>query len=283
MASAPNEIARIYREHPLRLDTILERVRRDRGTLDGLTESLLAIDGRTAVTDQNNVGGAAAVMQTARDAGVTRRSRVLDLGCGLGGPARLLADRIGCRVTGIDLSPDRVRDARELTRLVSLSDKVTINHGDMTRAPVQPQSFDVIWGQDAWMHVQDPAALIGRWMPALRSGGRLVVKDGCLRRAPRGDRETAMVRRLERDWSGTLWPAATWIKFVEAADLRVIGVRRSPRMLAQHFCRLIEGAARAGTRPPLRESRSWKTAGDAVDSGLLTYISLVAVRRRHRG
>ena len=278
MPSTRREIERIYREHPLRLATILARVQRDRGTLTDLTESILATDERTGITDQNNVGGAPAVLRLARDAGITATDHVLDLGCGLGGPARLLADTFGCRVTGIDLSRGRAAEARTLTDLVSLSRLVSIRAGDMMRAHVPRHAYDVVWGQSAWMHVDNPGRLVARWTLSLRDQGRMVVQDSGLRRPPRTPRERALVRRLERDWSGHLWPAAAWAGFARSAGLDVVTFRRSSAVLVRHFRHLARSAERSGSRPPARETRSWCAAIEAAEQGLLTYFTVIAAR-----
>ncbi len=276
MPSTRYEIERIYRAHPLRLATILGRIRRERGTIEGLTEAILAADPRTGVTDQNNVGGAAAVLRLARDAGISAGTRVLDLGCGLGGPARLLAATFGCRVTGIDLSRGRAKEARTLTELVSLSHLVSIQAGDMMRARVPRRAYDVVWGQSAWMHLDDPSRLVARWTPALRANGRIAVQDSCLRRAPRTPRERTLVRRLERDWSGRLWPAADWTSLVANAGLRLVTFRQSSAMLVRHFEQLVGAAARAGTPVAAREVHSWQAAIEAGNAGLLGYFSMIA-------
>ena len=255
---------------------ILARVQRDRGSLHDLTESDLAIDRRTEISDQNNVGGAPAVIRLAKAAGISSRSRVLDLGCGLGGPARLLAQRFGCRVDGLDLSATRVREAAALTRLVGLSDRVRIRRGDMMRATVPTARYDVIWGQSAWIHIADKARLMARWRPALARRGRMVVQDSCLRRPARNAREAALLSRLERDWASSLIPAHEWAAFARAAGLTIVTMTQSSPPLRQHFRRLQRAAARARIRVAARETRSWKAAIDGADAGLIARFTLIA-------
>lgn len=276
MQPTPSEIARIYERHPLRKDTLLARVLRDKGSLINLTENDLAIDRRTEITDQNNVGGAAAVVRLAEDLGLSRGSRVLDLGCGLGGPARLLAYRFGCRVDGIDISALRVRDASALTELVSLSGRVSIRRGDIMRVPVPAKRYDVIWGQSAWIHIADKKRLVARWSRALKTGGCMVVQDSCLRRAPQTAREAAILDQLERDWASSLIYAREWAAFASAAGLNVVKLTQSSRPLAAHFGRLRRAAARAEITIPARETRSWRAAITAAESRLIARFTLVA-------
>ena len=74
--------------------------------------------------------------------GVTGGRRLLDVGAGIGGPARRAADKYGCRVTGIDLSPDFVNVARSITARVGLTDQVTFDVGSATAMPYDDGAFD---------------------------------------------------------------------------------------------------------------------------------------------
>ncbi len=73
---------------------------------------------------------------------MTAESRLLDVGAGIGGPARLAAARTGCRVTGIDLSPDFVNVARSITARVGLTDQVTFDVGSATEMSYDDGAFD---------------------------------------------------------------------------------------------------------------------------------------------
>ena len=278
MPSSPREIEKIYERHPLRGATVLARVLRERGSLKSLTETDLAVDRRTEITDQNNVGGAASVLRLGYEAGVSPRSRVLDLGCGLGGPARLLAHTFGCRVEGIDVSATRIRDARKLTRLVSLSRLVSFRRGDMMRVTVPVNRYDVVWGQSAWIHIADKRSLIARWSVALKTGGCMALQDSCLRRGAASRREALVLARLQRDWAGSLIYAHEWAEFAEAAGLEIVKLTQSSRSLSAHFRRLARAAARANAAIPVRETRSWQAALEAAESGLIAYFTLIARR-----
>src|SRR5947208_8697371 len=119
------ELRDLYRTHPLQGQSILKRIIDQRGTLVGITEMNLAEDPFTEITDQNHIGGVTFVKELAHKAGIGPSTDVLDLGCGLGGSARCLAYFFGCRVHGVDLSVERLREARGLTKLVGLDDLVT--------------------------------------------------------------------------------------------------------------------------------------------------------------
>lgn len=196
---AKAEILRVYENHPLSLESILDRLRARGANLSALTEADLAIDKAKELTDQNHVGGLDFVRQLAASAGVSRNNSVLDLGCGLGGSARALAWLFGCRVHGIDFSAKRCRHARLLNQLVGLNHLVSIQCGDVIAdsneigigvriapeyavmtARLPREQFDVIWGQSAWCHIADRTSLMKRWSKAMKRRGRMAIEDAVL-------------------------------------------------------------------------------------------------------
>ena len=89
-------------------------------------ERFTAIDLSTG--DEFHLGGLPATTALAKDLGLAPGMQVLDVGCGIGGPARYFAEAHKCRVTGIDLTEEFVQTATELTRRCGLSDRVTFRH-----------------------------------------------------------------------------------------------------------------------------------------------------------
>ena len=145
--------------------------RRRGGDLHGLTADDL-FD-----FDQDHYGGLAAVDTLARRAGVGARSRVLDVCSGLAGPARFLASRRGCRVTGVELNPGRAVGARRLTERVGLASLVRIVRGDATRLPFTTAAFDACLSQEAFLHIADKPAVLSECRRVLVPGGRLAFTD----------------------------------------------------------------------------------------------------------
>ncbi len=140
-----------------------------------------------AATDQFHGGGRPATLALATLAGLDQvpagePRRVLDVGGGLGGPARLLADRFGCVVTVVDLTESYVAAARELTDRVGLAHRVTHLVGDALRLDdpalgLEPGSFDVVWTQNAGMNIADKEALYAGFHRMLRPGGTLTFQE----------------------------------------------------------------------------------------------------------
>ena len=124
-----------------------------------------------------HVRGTEATLELAALADVQPGERVLDVGSGLGGPARFLAERFGADVVGIDLTPEFVEVAEELARDAGLDDRVRFVAGDATALPFDPDSFDVAWTQHAAMNIADKPRLYAELRRVLRPGGRLALYD----------------------------------------------------------------------------------------------------------
>jgi len=100
---------------------------------------------------------------------------VLDIGCGIGGPARWMASKYGCRVTGVDLTPGFCEAACELNRLCGLADRVEILHGSALSLPVPDESFDRAYSQAVLMNISDKRGVFREALRVLRPGGLLAL------------------------------------------------------------------------------------------------------------
>jgi len=130
-----------------------------------------------APTDQFHGGGKVATVRLARLAGLSPGTRVLDVGGGLGGPARTLAVEFGCHVTVVDLTESYVQAVAMLTARLGLGDRVTHRVGDALDLPFDPGAFDVVWTQNSGMNIAEKARLYGGFHRVLRSGGRLAFQE----------------------------------------------------------------------------------------------------------
>jgi len=138
-----------------------------------------------APLDQFHIRGILATTELAGVAGLEPSTRVLDIGCGIGGPARYLAATFGCKVTGVDLSPSFIDAATYLTARCRLSDRVKFQIGDALRLPFQNGAFDTVFLQHVAMNIEARTALYAEVRRILTLGGRfatydLVLRDGDL-------------------------------------------------------------------------------------------------------
>lgn len=102
---------------------------------------------------------------------------ILDIGSGLGGPARYFASRFGCRVTGIDLTAEFRDVARHLTRLLELEDRVRFELGNALSMPFADASFDGAYSMNVSMNIADKRAFYGEIHRVLEPGGWLVLSE----------------------------------------------------------------------------------------------------------
>ncbi len=121
--------------------------------------------------------GKQATNDLAQLACVGPNDHVLDVGCGIGGPARTLAAEIGCKVTGIDISEEFCIAARYLNELVALAGTIDIRCADALALPFEDCSFDVVWTQHASMNIADKQTFLAEMHRALKPDGKLALHD----------------------------------------------------------------------------------------------------------
>jgi SAM-dependent methyltransferase len=159
------------------------------GLTDRIKAALTAIvpDGQPltvdelAPLDQFHIRGMLATSELASAAGAESSTRVLDIGCGIGGPARSIAATFECSVIGIDLSPSFIDTANYLTMRCGLSSRVTFHVGNALHLPFDDAAFDVVFLQHVAMNILDRTALYDEIHRVLTSGGRFATYDLVLR------------------------------------------------------------------------------------------------------
>jgi ubiquinone/menaquinone biosynthesis C-methylase UbiE len=132
---------------------------------------------KLAAFDQFHFGGLAMTAELARRAKLKTGDVVLDAGSGLGGPSRFLAETVGCRVIGIDLTPAYVAVAQLLAARAGLAGTVTYDVGSITAMSFADAHFDAIWTQHVVMNISDRAGLYREFRRVLKPGGRLAFFD----------------------------------------------------------------------------------------------------------
>jgi sarcosine/dimethylglycine N-methyltransferase len=121
--------------------------------------------------------GRIATGQLAELASITAADHVLDAGSGIGGTARFLAGRYGCRVSAIDLTAEYCEVARWLNELTGLDELISVRPGDVTALPFADATFDVVISQHVQMNVADKPRLYAEARRVLAPGGRLAIWD----------------------------------------------------------------------------------------------------------
>jgi protein-L-isoaspartate O-methyltransferase len=209
-AARAERIEETYEKHPQSAAAILDRIRRQRGGLLGITEMDLARDDDSFLTDQNHTGGLDADIRLAQAIKLTSDHRVLDIGTGLGGTPRALAFLYGCHCHGVELTESRYDDAVKLTDLVGLSDLVTFSCGDFASLEIPDAPYDVVIGQAAFMHFSDQRQSLQKCNQLLAADGALIVEDGYLRHPPQGARQSELTQSAWAHWNGRFRTLDEW-------------------------------------------------------------------------
>jgi SAM-dependent methyltransferase len=130
-----------------------------------------------APVDEFHIGGRRATAEFLGHLELKAGMRVLDIGSGLGGPARFAAQTYGCHVTGIDLTPEYVEVANALARRVGLADRVIYISGSAVAMPFTAASFDAAYMLHVGMNIDDKAKLMGEIRRVLKPGAMFGVYD----------------------------------------------------------------------------------------------------------
>jgi ubiquinone/menaquinone biosynthesis C-methylase UbiE len=154
--------------------------------------------------------------------------KVLDLGCGLGGPGRFLVDQYGCSVVGVDLLPLRIDIAQALTERVGLSDRISYRVADATDLGVDSASFAQVWMLDVSMHIRDKQALFAEIARVLQPGGLLVMHE---QTGPLPDAMRPVMRQAP--YIAPSLPQL--IRYVEGAGLRLLTWRDTTELVVEYF------------------------------------------------
>lgn len=157
--------------HGRLLDAIQEGINRLGKSVESVTVDDLG------PVDEFHIGGRVATEHFLGRLGFTSQSHILDVGCGLGGTARFLADRYAARVTGIDLTREYVDTGNVLCSWVQLNDRVTLHCGSALNMPFDSGTFDGACMLHVGMNIGEKVALFTEVARVLRPGGYFGIYD----------------------------------------------------------------------------------------------------------
>jgi SAM-dependent methyltransferase len=173
---------------------------------------------------------------------------LLDVGSGLGGPARWLSARFGCRITGIDLTPEFCSIAEHFTRLTGLDSRVRFHVGNALAMPFDDENFDGAYSMFVSMNIADKARLYGEICRVLKPGAWLVLSE--ITRGEDGDVTYPM------PWAAT--PAESFLstaddtrKGLRSAGFEVEQVKNDLQR-ALDFAQRSRAMVERGEKPPYR-------------------------------
>jgi ubiquinone/menaquinone biosynthesis C-methylase UbiE len=127
--------------------------------------------------DEFHIGGRQASTDFIGQLRISPVHHALDVGCGLGGTSRFVADACGCKVSGIDLTPEFIETARALCSWVGLSDRIDLHQGSALDMPFETSIFDTAFMLHVGMNIADKGGLFREVHRVLRPGAVFGVYD----------------------------------------------------------------------------------------------------------
>lgn len=216
-----------------------------------LRESGIPLDRVTvedlAPVDHFHARGVQATVELSELLPIRAGQHIVDIGCGLGGPARYIAQRTGCHVTGIDITQSLVDTARRLTALVGMESQIRIEHGDGQRLPFADAAFDGAYAQHVTMNVPDRPAFFSEAYRVLRPGAFFALTEHGL--GPRGNPHHPVPWSADGTGEYLVPPSETRALLDNAGFVAVQIQDTGPKYL-ESYRKLIE-RAESGDLPPL--------------------------------
>jgi SAM-dependent methyltransferase len=209
--------------------------------LDNLTVEELA------PVDHFHARGFPATVELADRLPILAGQHILDIGCGLGGPARYFAQRFGCRVSGIDITETFVTAANGLTACLRMQEQVRIELGDGNRLPYPDASFDGAYAQHVTMNVADRPRFFAEAFRVLKAGAFFALTEHGL--GPAGSPHYPVPWSEDGTGAWLITPAQTGA-FLEGAGFDEIVIEDTGTKYVAGYTAALQRAER-GELPPL--------------------------------
>jgi len=242
--------------------------------IDTLTASDLA------PIDEFHFGWLPATIELGRSLRIEPQMHLLDVGCGIGGPARYLAETYECRITGVDLTDEFVEVARALTDRCGLDDRIDFHQASALALPFDEGSFDAAYMIHVGMNIEDKHTLFAEVWRVLKPGGRFVVYD--IMRVGDAPLNYPMPWAMNKETSFVETPGF-YNKTLSAAGFE-IQAKNSRRDLAIKIVREMQAKAAAEGPPVLSgqiimgptAKQRLAIAFEALENGIIEPIEIVA-------
>lgn len=233
-------------------------------------------------------GDAEHVLQLVRPLGLTPSMTVLDVSAGLGGPARALAEALGVTVTGLERDPELARQGMAMSLAGRLGRRAPVSVYDPEGFTLPLAQYDCALGREATYTVRDKERFLRVLMQGLKPQGALLLAEFVLDRSM-GDRRHLAAWAPLPDRPPYLW---TLERYLDCLRSLGFALRLTEDISAEYRGRIVAGWTRLARLPELRRrprahfppiideaERAMRTV-EALDSGILKLVRIVAVARR---
>jgi SAM-dependent methyltransferase len=237
-----------------------------------------------APVDEFHIGGRRASEDFLDQLAFGTRTKVLDVGCGLGGAARFVANRYGSQVTGIDLTAEYVETGNTLCKWVGLDQRISLHEGSALAMPFTERSFDGAYMLHVGMNIEDKEKLAGEVARVLRPGSVFGIYD-VMRTGPGG-------LAFPVPWAATAGLSAVadsdrYKGALEKAGFDILAERNRRDFALAFFADLRAKTAAAGGPPPLglhvlmgkNTPEKVQNMIDNISTGRIAPVELIARKR----
>ena len=249
----------------------------------GKTPATVTVD-ELAPVDEFHIGGRQASEDFISQLDLSAEDHTLDIGCGIGGTSRFVASRFGCRVTGIDLTPEFVSTGQSLCDWVGLSDQVKLHQGDATAMPFADESFDAAFMLHVGMNIPDKAGLFAEAYRLIKPGAFFGVYDVM---QTSDEPLTYPVPWSSVPDTSALATQEQYMEALEQVGFDIIKIRDRREFAAEFFAETRRRVEQAGGAPPLGvpiamgESAPVKISNmlENITAGRSSPVEIIAIKK----
>jgi ubiquinone/menaquinone biosynthesis C-methylase UbiE len=190
-----------------------------------------------------HMGGLSTTKELIEFCSIDEGSYVLEVGCGTGATSRYLAQKVGCRVLGVDVRPTMIEQARERAARGGVEERAEFRVGDATALPFKEATFDVVLVESVTTFIEDKASAIAEYARVLKPGGCVGLNEEIWHQTPV---PAEIVEYVAFTWDvhAELPTLESWIELLKAAGLTIelasprrYGVLTDFSELARYGCR----------------------------------------------